>query len=201
MIAKQVIAALLTILPAGLARADVSTLNEISPAPASFALGVDQEPFGEFAGFQTPVTGSVTSFVELIPDFGCSASDFAGFTPGDIALIERNSCSFSLKGANAQAAAATGFFVFDSTAEPLQRVVLVASPTVTIPALFLTQAVGQTFETELSTGPVKVSFTVSSVPEPSYAGAIAVLLALSALLLRRPAARGQHHRFEVGCHR
>ena len=38
---------------------------------------------------------------------GCEASDFAGFTAGDVALVQRGTCSFGDKVANAQAAGAS----------------------------------------------------------------------------------------------
>jgi Zn-dependent M28 family amino/carboxypeptidase len=44
---------------------------------------------------------------------GCEASDFAGFTPGNIAIIQRGSCSFALKTTNAQDAGAVGVVIFN----------------------------------------------------------------------------------------
>jgi Zn-dependent M28 family amino/carboxypeptidase len=44
---------------------------------------------------------------------GCEASDFAGFTAGNIALIQRGTCAFAVKAANAEAAGATGVIIFN----------------------------------------------------------------------------------------
>jgi Zn-dependent M28 family amino/carboxypeptidase len=44
---------------------------------------------------------------------GCEAADFAGFTPGSIALVQRGTCTFGVKAANAQAAGAAGVIVFN----------------------------------------------------------------------------------------
>jgi len=44
-----------------------------------------------------PVSGSTS---------GCEAADFAGFTPGNIALVQRGTCTFDVKATNAQAAGA-----------------------------------------------------------------------------------------------
>ena len=44
---------------------------------------------------------------------GCEASDFDGFTPGNIALIQRGTCSFRLKAENAEAAGAVGAIIFN----------------------------------------------------------------------------------------
>jgi hypothetical protein len=40
-------------------------------------------------------------------------ADFAGFTPGRIALIQRGSCFFGVKVLNAQAAGASGVIIFN----------------------------------------------------------------------------------------
>ena len=44
---------------------------------------------------------------------GCEAGDFAGFTPGNIALIQRGTCDFRVKAENAQAAGAVGVIIFN----------------------------------------------------------------------------------------
>ena len=44
---------------------------------------------------------------------GCEASDFAGFTAGNIAIIQRGTCSFALKAQNAEAAGAVGVVIFN----------------------------------------------------------------------------------------
>ncbi|MET1064771.1 MAG: M20/M25/M40 family metallo-hydrolase [Arthrobacter sp.] len=44
---------------------------------------------------------------------GCEAADFAGFTAGDIALIQRGTCSFRVKADNAAAAGAAGVIIFN----------------------------------------------------------------------------------------
>jgi Zn-dependent M28 family amino/carboxypeptidase len=44
---------------------------------------------------------------------GCEAGDFDGFTPGNIALVQRGSCAFADKATNAVAAGAVGVIVFN----------------------------------------------------------------------------------------
>ncbi|GEM_PF-277429 len=44
---------------------------------------------------------------------GCEAEDFAGFVPGEIALVQRGGCTFALKGENAVAAGAAGVIIFN----------------------------------------------------------------------------------------
>ncbi len=48
---------------------------------------------------------------------GCEAADFAGFT-GDIALIQRGTCDFSVKIANAEAAGAAAVIIFNEGNTP-----------------------------------------------------------------------------------
>src|SRR5689334_23287957 len=92
-------------------------LQEVSPSPHSFVLGTDFNPgpvaghasakLQPAAGIVMPPTASPSSAS------GCAASDFAGFVPGNIALIQRGTCTFSQKVANAQAAGATAAVIFN----------------------------------------------------------------------------------------
>jgi Zn-dependent M28 family amino/carboxypeptidase len=45
---------------------------------------------------------------------GCETADFAGFTPGNIALMQRGACPFGQKVANAQTAGAVGAIIFNT---------------------------------------------------------------------------------------
>lgn len=49
---------------------------------------------------------------------GCEASDFAGFTPGNIALVQRGTCAFGDKAANATAAGASAVIIFNQGNDP-----------------------------------------------------------------------------------
>ncbi|WP_222435335.1 M28 family peptidase [Puniceibacterium confluentis] len=96
-------------------------LEQIAPTPTAYAY------FGEpgFATMSYSGSGDVTGVaqgVDLIlpPDpvantstSGCEASDFAVFIPGNIAIIQRGSCSFAQKAANAKAAGAVGVVIFN----------------------------------------------------------------------------------------
>ena len=44
---------------------------------------------------------------------GCEAGDFAGFPAGNIALIQRGTCTFRIKADNAAAAGAAGVIIFN----------------------------------------------------------------------------------------
>ncbi|MEU7827697.1 M28 family peptidase [Nonomuraea sp. NPDC049129] len=80
---------------------------------------------------------------------GCEAADFAGFTPGKIALLQRGTCTFLVKARNAQAAGAVAAIIFNEgqpgrTATPQGNL----GEPVSIPVVGASFAVGQ----ELATG-------------------------------------------------
>lgn len=92
-------------------------LEAISPFAASYVNGNDFSTMtysgsGEATAavtavdLQLPPTGGITS--------GCEASDFAGFPAGNIALIQRGTCTFRLKADNAAAAGASAVIIFNS---------------------------------------------------------------------------------------
>jgi Zn-dependent M28 family amino/carboxypeptidase len=90
-----------------------STLQQLTPVNASY-------PTGPFTGSGPgDVTASVTPIdVQLTTPnantSGCEAGDFAGFAPGNIALIQRGTCTFAVKALNAAAAGAAGVILFNA---------------------------------------------------------------------------------------
>ncbi|MBO0846478.1 MAG: M28 family peptidase [Nocardioides sp.] len=92
-------------------------MQEVSPTPQSFVLGTDFNP-AQVAGSpsaQLQPAGGIVVPATPTPSSasGCSASDFAGFTPGNIALIQRGTCTFAAKVANAEAAGASAAVIFN----------------------------------------------------------------------------------------
>jgi Zn-dependent M28 family amino/carboxypeptidase len=83
----------------------------------------------ETATFDYSGSGDVTAPVQAVDvefppageagetDSGCEASDFTGFTAGNVALIQRGFCNFSVKVENAQAAGAVGVIIFNEGQE------------------------------------------------------------------------------------
>jgi Zn-dependent M28 family amino/carboxypeptidase len=93
-----------------------STLEQTAPNPAVYVLGVDYFPM-DFSG-EGDVTAAVTAVdVNLAGDrastSGCELADFAGFPVGNIALIQRGTCDFSVKADNAFASGAVAVIVFN----------------------------------------------------------------------------------------
>ncbi len=89
-----------------------STLTQLTPIQAQY-------PTGPYTGSGPgDVTAAVTP-VDLqlglgnTSTSGCQATDFTGFPAGDIALIQRGGCNFSIKALNAEAAGAVGVVIFN----------------------------------------------------------------------------------------
>lgn len=98
-----------------------SSLSRVSPDPVTFENGTDFATLS-FSG-SGDVTGTVTPVGPLnVPigntpagttSSGCAAADFAGFPAGNIALIQRGTCTFLTKATNAINAGAIGVVVFN----------------------------------------------------------------------------------------
>jgi Zn-dependent M28 family amino/carboxypeptidase len=76
---------------------------------------------------------------------GCELSDFRNFEPGNIALIQRGTCTFVSKARRAQIAGASGVIIFNE-GQPGRTDALVPAGSATdieIPVVFTTFAVGQ----------------------------------------------------------
>jgi Zn-dependent M28 family amino/carboxypeptidase len=93
------------------------TLSEVSPTAHSYALSTDWNS-GQSTG--TAVADLQPAGGIILPPTatpssasGCSMSDFDGFVPGRIALIQRGTCTFGTKAQNAQAAGASGVIIFN----------------------------------------------------------------------------------------
>lgn len=94
-------------------------LRQVSPTATSYVDGVD------FASMTFSPNGHVTTSVWAVDlvlppgpadntsTSGCESSDFAGFPAGSIALMQRGTCNFAVKAANAATAGATGAVIFN----------------------------------------------------------------------------------------
>ncbi len=130
-----------------------SVLQQTAPNATTYVEGVDfgaitQTDPGDVTAAVTPVDlalglGNTTTS-------GCEASDFAGFPDGNIALLQRGTCTFEQKAENAAAAGAVGIVIFnqgDTAAADrnnIPAVTLTANNTSGIPVLGTTYALGAT---------------------------------------------------------
>ena len=93
------------------------TLQQLTPIVANYETG-------EFTGTgYGDVTASVTAVdinlaLPRVTSSGCEAADFVGFPAGNIALVQRGTCNFSVKALNAEAAGASAVIIFNQGNTP-----------------------------------------------------------------------------------
>ena len=98
-------------------------LQETAPEPQTFVAGSRPAFDGDFVSFTG--SGDVTAPVQgvdlVLPPgaepnastSGCEVEDFAGFTPGNIALVQRGTCPYVQKATMAQNAGAAALILFN----------------------------------------------------------------------------------------
>jgi hypothetical protein len=129
--------------------------------------------------FSGPLTGS-GEVVLASPLDACANLTNAAELNGKVALIERSNpdagapCHFWDKSNRAAAAGAVAVLIFDYTAEPLVK--MQGSPTLSIPAVFISQQDGQTLQSEVAQGPVSAGFVPSTEPSNTDPSGTRVLL-------------------------
>jgi Zn-dependent M28 family amino/carboxypeptidase len=127
-----------------------SVMEQTAPNPTVYVNGTD------FLTMEYSGSGDVTALVQATNDLvlpptpdpsstsGCEAEDFAGFTAGNIALIQRGTCTFAEKAQNAQAAGAAGVVIFNE-GNPGRTDLFggtLGGPGVTIPVVSVSFALG-----------------------------------------------------------
>ena len=134
-----------------------------SPTPGSFPGGP-----AEFGARLTPtgVTGNVVQAIDpadgagpLTTD-GCTALTNAAAVAGNIAIIDRGTCAFTIKVKNAQDAGAIGVIIADNAPGPVIGM-SGSDPTITIPAERVTQDDGNTIKTAIGLGTVNATLRVN----------------------------------------
>lgn len=109
-----------------------------------------------------PVAPLSNNLVYALPHNGCAALTNAAAVNGQIAVIDRGTCSFEPKVAAAQAAGAVAVIMVDSKPEaPITMGPDGVTPNPTIPSVMISQADGQAIEAQLGGA---VSATLSGVP-------------------------------------
>jgi len=127
-----------------------AVFERVSPNPVTYVLDDDFVTM-TYSG-SGDVTGTIQAVDLVLPPgptpststSGCEASDFAGFTPGNVALIQRGTCTFAQKAQNAQAAGATAVVIFNEGQPGRTEAILgtLGGPGVTIPVIGASFAVG-----------------------------------------------------------
>ena len=129
-----------------------SVLQQTAPNSVTYVEGTD------FGAIDQTDPGDVTAPVTAVDlqlvlgntsTSGCEIEDFDGFPAGNIALLQRGTCTFELKAENAAAAGAVGIVIFNQgdTADPgrqgIPAVTLTANNTSGIPMLGTTYPLGE----------------------------------------------------------
>lgn len=123
-------------------------LRITAPAAAMGDYAINQGAFGPVA---TPsnFSGSIVRVATGANGEGCAAFDNAAAVSGHLALVDRGTCAFTVKVANAQSAGATGVLVANN--QP-GTIVPGGTPTgpVTIPVISVSQVDGNTLKANLA---------------------------------------------------
>lgn len=102
-----------------------------------------------------------------VTNSGCEPADFPATVAGRIALIQRGTCTFQLKAENAQAAGAIAVIIFNEGQTGRQDAVsgTLGGPTVTIPVIGTTFAIGAELYNADIGGDVTVQVTTDTISE------------------------------------
>ena len=148
-----------------------STFEQITPDPALYVEGTDYftadfSGSGDVTGVLSPVDLTLPPTPEPSSTSGCEPEDFAGFTAGDIALIQRGSCNFSVKVENAQAAGAAAVVIFNEGQEGRTDAFqgTLGGPE-TLPVVMTSFALGNSLAEQAASGDVTVHILTSTLSE------------------------------------
>ena len=124
-----------------------AALAQTSPTPTPYQTGTfTYSGSGDVTAAVTPV--DVVVPIGGNPDntstSGCTADDFARFPAGNVALLQRGTCTFQVKAQNAQNAGASAVVIFNEGQPGRQDLIVgtLGAPGVTIPVVGLSYANG-----------------------------------------------------------
>ncbi|MBL8921272.1 MAG: S8 family serine peptidase [Myxococcaceae bacterium] len=145
------------------------SVENTASAQAAFTLSPDNARVGYEPSDTAPPAPLTGTFpIAAMPPanaLGCNALT-AGSLTGQVALIPRGTCSYTIKAQNAQAAGAVAVVVSNNTTGLLQMQVT----GVTVPTVMVSQADGATITTRLGMGPVSLTWGSSLITPRSGGG-------------------------------
>ncbi len=142
--------------------------EQTAPTARTFVEDTDFSTM-DFSG-SGDVTAPITPVDLLLPPVGgstsgCEATDFAGFPAGNVALIQRGTCTFADKALNAEGAGASAVIIFNEGNSSPDRTELLfgtlGEPGVTIPVLGTSFQLG----VDLSSPPATVRIATDTFGE------------------------------------
>jgi len=123
-----------------------AVLQQTAPVVATYETGAyTGTGYGDISGNVLPVDINLTPPRDPVTS-GCEAGDFAGLNFGglnDIALIQRGTCPFGVKAANAQAAGAEAVIIFNQGNTPAREPLIVGT---LVPSVVTIPVVGASFD-------------------------------------------------------
>jgi len=127
-----------------------SELAQVSPTATTYVSGNDFRimAYSGSGNVTAPLAQPVGSAL------GCNAADFAGFPAGAIALVQRGGCTFRIKTDRATGAGASGILIYNNVPGVVNGTLGAAAGPSAIPAIGLTQALGQALVSALGSGEV-----------------------------------------------
>jgi Zn-dependent M28 family amino/carboxypeptidase len=101
---------------------------------------------------------------------GCEMSDFPATVEGNIALIQRGTCPFVQKLANAEEAGAAGVILFNEGNDPTRvNPQFIEGPfDLGIPAVYVSSTIGTELYAATQAGPVRVTLTTDTTTTPRF---------------------------------
>lgn len=101
-------------------------LQQLTPVNATYPSGsYTNGGFGDVTAAVTPVDLALAP--PRASTSGCETADFAGFPAGTIALMQRGTCAFATKAANAQAAGAVAAIIFNQGDTPAREGLIIGT--------------------------------------------------------------------------
>lgn len=133
-------------------------LQQLTPVSATYESGgFTGTGFGEVTAAVTAVDVSLA--MPRDNTSGCEAADFAGFPAGNIALVQRGTCTFAVKAENAQSAGASAVIIFNQGNTALREGLIIgtlAPFSATVPVVGASFAQGEALAQAGSTAHIDV---------------------------------------------
>lgn len=146
-----------------------ASLERISPDPRVYVptedfITMEYSGAGDVTAAVTPVDVSVPPPAAPGSTSGCEPEDFAAFPAGNIALVQRGTCTFRVKVDNAAAAGASGVIIFNEGQEGRTDTLsgTLDPPQAAVPTVGTSFAVGEELVNLSQAGPVTVRLAVEA---------------------------------------
>ncbi|WP_369054680.1 M20/M25/M40 family metallo-hydrolase [Kineococcus terrestris] len=141
-----------------------TSLAQTSPEAADY----ETRPLTFSGNGQVEGTARVVDFTDELPSTsGCEAGDFAGFPAGAVAVLQRGTCSFAVKAANAEDAGAVAAVVVNAGVEDPEELLngTLGAPGTGIPVVGLSAAAGAALVAAATAGDVELAVNVDTLLE------------------------------------